>query len=75
MNLSGRLVQAARPTPETSLARGMVGTAWSVRGMGDDLPNNPNIPDLYLLEPAGFDDQENVAGLLFTEEELELIPY
>ena len=74
MNLSGKLVQVARPTQENSLVQGMVGIAWSVRDMGDDLPNNASIPDLYLLEPEGFDEQENVAGLLFTEEELEPIP-
>ena len=29
---------------------------------------------LYLMEPEGFDDQEKVAGLLFTERELEPLP-
>ena len=72
MVLSGKLVQVARPTPENSLAQGMVGTAWSVRDMEDGVPNNVSIPDLYLLEPEGFADQEKVAGLLFTEGELEL---
>lgn len=52
MNISGKLVQVARPTPENSLARRMVGTAWSLRVMGDDLPNNPNISDFYLLRGA-----------------------
>ena len=42
--------------------------------MGDDLPTTASIPDLYLLEPEGFDDQEKVAGLLFTEGELEPLP-
>ena len=71
MTLSGKLVQVARPTPENSLAQGMVGTVWSMRAMGDDLPSNRYVPDPYLLEPEGFDNQEKVAGLLFTEGELE----
>ena len=50
-----------------------MGTAWSVRDMGDELPS-AIVPDLYLLEPEGFDDQEKVAGLLFTEGELEPLP-
>jgi len=74
VTLSGKLVQVVRPTQENSLAQGMVGTAWSVKDMGEDLPNNASIPDLYLLEPEGFDDQEKVAGLLFTEGELEPLP-
>lgn len=74
VNLSGKLVQVARPTPENSLAQGMVGTAWSVRDMGDGLPSNSSTPDLYLLEPEGFEDEEKVAGLLFAEEELEPLP-
>lgn len=74
MTLSGKLVKVARPKPENSLAQGMVGTAWSVRDMGEDLPGNSNISDLYLLEPEGFDDQEKVAGLLFAEVELEQLP-
>jgi hypothetical protein len=42
--------------------------------MGDHLPNIASIPDLYVLEPEGFEDQEKVAGLLFTEGELEPLP-
>ncbi len=73
MTLSGKLVQVARPTPENSLAQGMVGTGWSVRDMADNLPS-AIVTDVYLLEPEGFDDQEKVAGLLFTEGELEHLP-
>ncbi len=73
VTLSDKLVQVARPTPKNSLAQGMVGTAWSVRAMGDDLPN-VRVPDLYVLEPEGFDEQEQVAGLLFAEGELEPLP-
>jgi len=64
-------LQVARPTPENSLAQGMVGTVWSVRAMGDDLPSNSYVPHLYFLEHEGFDNPEKVAGLLFTEVELE----
>ncbi len=39
--------------------------------MGDDLPSNSYVANLYLLEPEGFENQEKVAGLLFTEGELE----
>lgn len=74
MNLSGKLVQVARPTRENSLAQSMVGTAWSVSDMSDDLPGNQGTEDLYLLEPEGLDDQEKVAGLLFSETELEPLP-
>ena len=74
MTLGSKLVQVARPTPENSLAQGMMGTAWSVRAMGDDLPSNNYVPDLYLLEPEDFEDQEKVAGLLLTEGELEQLP-
>ncbi len=42
--------------------------------MGDDLPANINAPDLYLLELEGPEDQEKIAGLLFTEGELEKLP-
>ena len=64
-SLSRKLVQVAGPTQENTLAQGMVVTARSIRDMGDDLPI-ASIPDLYLLEPEGFEDQEKVAGLLFT---------
>lgn len=74
VNLSGKRVQVARPTPENSLAQDMVGTAWSVKDMGDDMTSGDNIPELYLLEPDGLDDQEKIAGLLFAEEELEPLP-
>lgn len=73
MNLSGKLVQVARPSRENSLAQSMVGTAWSVRDMSDDLPSGRGTEDLYLLEPESLDDQEKVAGLLFSEAELELL--
>ena len=68
---NAKLVQVARPTPENSLAQGMVGTVWSVRAMGDDLPSKGYVPHLYLLEPEGFDSQQKVVGLLFTGGELE----
>ena len=72
-SLSCKLVQVAGPTQENTLAQGMVVTARSIRDMGDDLPI-ASIPDLYLLEPEGFEDQEKVARLLFTEEEVEPLP-
>ena len=72
MTLSGKLVQVARPTPENSLAQGAVGVAWAVAGMGID--EEYETVDMYLLEPESADDQEKVAGLLFTEGELEEFP-
>ncbi len=69
MVLNGKLVQVARPTPDKSLAQGVVGVAhlvWPTTIVG--------FSDLYLLEPESPDDQEKVEGLLFTEGELEELP-
>jgi hypothetical protein len=74
MTLSGKLVQVARPTQENSLAEGMVGTAWSALDMDDGAASAASGPDLYILEPEGLDDQEKIAGLLFSEAELEPLP-
>ena len=74
MNLSGKLVQVARPTSENSLAQCMVGIGWSVREMSDDLPTKINVSNLYRLERQGIDDQEKVADLLFTEGQPEQPP-
>ena len=73
MTLSGKLVQVARPTTENSLAQGAVGVAWAVAGMGIDEDEVEETADLYLLEPESPSDQEKVAGLLFTEGELEAL--
>ncbi len=71
MPLSGKLVQVPRPSTENSLAQGVVGMAWVVSGMGiDDVETG----DMYLLEPESAADHEKVAGLLFTEAELEELP-
>ena len=74
MNLSGKLVRVVSPTRENTLAQGMKGTAWSALDMDDDTPSASSAPDLYILEPEGLDDQEKIAGLLFTEAELEVLP-
>ena len=69
MSLHGKLVQVARPTPENSLAQGVVGTAWLMWPR-----DSIGIPDLYVLEPEIPDDQKLVEGLLFTNVELEPLP-
>ena len=74
MTLSGKLVQVARPTQENSLAEGMVGTAWSAIDMDDDPTSAGSAPDMYILEAEGLEDQEKIAGLLFSEAELEPLP-
>ena len=74
MNLSGKLVRVVSPTRENTLAQGMEGTARSALDMDDDTPSASSAPDLYILEPEGLDDQEKIAGLLFTEAELEVLP-
>ncbi len=69
MDLSGKLVQVARPTPDNSLAMGMVGVAhlmWPRVDVG--------IPEMYILVPESLTDQETFGGMLFTEEELEALP-
>ncbi len=69
MVLNGKLVQVARPIPDNSLAMGVVGTAhlmWPAAGNG--------IPEMYGSEPEFPEDQEKVNGMLFTEEELEVLP-
>ena len=73
MTLSGKLVQVARPTTENRLAEGVVGVAWAVAGMGIDEMEDNDV-DMYLLEPESPADQEKVAGLLFSEGELEPLP-
>ena len=68
MTLSNKMVQVARPIPENSLALGVVGAAllmWESDAVG--------IPDMYILDPESPDDQEKVAGLLFTDGELEAL--
>jgi len=74
MTLSGKLVQVARPTTENSLAQGAVGVAWAVAGMGIGEDEVEETADTYILEPESLKDQEKVAGLLFTEGELEALP-
>ena len=74
MILSGKLVQVARPTPENSLALGVVGVAWALVGglWIDDC--GADVGAIYFLEPESSADQEKVAGLLFIEAELEPLP-
>ena len=69
MTLNGRLVQVARPSTVNSLADGAVGVAWTFAITGID-----DMEPMYRLLPEGFEDQEMVAGLLFTEGELEPLP-
>ena len=71
MTLNGKLVQGARPSSENRLADGAVGVAWAIAGMGIDI-GTTNV-DLHLLESEAPADEEKVAGLLFTEGELELL--
>ncbi len=69
MALSGKPVQVARPTPNNSLALGMVGVAhlmWPRVDVG--------IPEMYILVPESLADHERFGGMLFTEEELEALP-
>ena len=69
MTLSGKMVQVARPTPDNSLALGIVGMAhlmWPRVDVG--------IPEMYILVPESLADQEGFGGMLFTEEELEALP-
>ena len=73
MTLSGKLVQVARPTTENKLAEGVVAVAWAVAGMGIEEMEDNDV-DMYLLEPESPADQEKVAGLLFSEGELEPLP-
>ena len=65
MKLSGKRVQVAKPTPENSLAQGVVATAWWLGFM---------VPEWYVLAPENPDDQETVKSLLFIEAELEELP-
>ncbi len=69
MTLSGKMVQVARPTPDNSLALGIVGMAhwmWPRVDVG--------IPEMYILVPESLADQETFGGMLFTEDELEALP-
>ena len=67
MTCSGALVQVARPSIENSLAEGVVGIAWWVGPLAVSI-------DLYALEPEEPDEQIQLKGLLFSAEELELLP-
>ena len=69
MVLNGRLVQVARPSTVNSLAVGAVGFAWTFAITGID-----DVEPMYRLIPESLVDQEKVAGLLFTEGELEPLP-
>ena len=69
MVLNGRLVQVARPTPDNSLALGMVGVAhlmWPRVDVG--------IPEMYVLVPESLADHQRFGGMLFAEGELEALP-
>ena len=74
MTLSGKLVQVARPTQENSLAEGMVGKAWSAVVMDYDPTSAGSATDMYSREGEGLEEQEKIAGLLFSEAELEPLP-
>ncbi len=67
MSFSGSLVQVARPSVENSLAEGAVGIAWWVGPLTASI-------DLYALEPEEPDEQLQLEGLLFSAEELEVLP-
>ena len=67
MTCSGALVQVARPSMENSLAEGLVGIAWRVGHLAVSI-------DLYVLEPEEPDEQIQLEGLLFSAEELEVLP-
>ena len=69
MTLNGRLVQVARPSTVNGLADGAVGVAWTVAVKGID-----DVETMYRLAPESPADQEQVAGLLFAERELEPLP-
>ena len=67
MTCSGALVQVARPSMENSLTEGVVGIAWWVGPLAASI-------DLYALEPEEPDEQIQLEGLLFSAEELEVLP-
>ncbi len=67
MPFSGSLVQVARPSMENSLAEGVVGIASWVGPLTASI-------DLYALEPEEPDEQLQLEGLLFSAEELEVLP-
>ena len=69
MVLNGKLVQVARPSTVNSLTDGAVSVAWTVAVKDID-----DVETMYRLAPESPADQEKVAGLLFTEGELETLP-
>ena len=67
MTFSGTLVPVARPSMQNSLAEGVIGIAWWVGPLTASI-------DLYALEPEEPDEQLQLEGLLFSPEELEVLP-
>ncbi len=67
MTLDRKLVQVTNPQPENSLAKGVTGMARSIRSRGTGSITS----ELYSLAPEDGADLAKVAGLLFTEAELE----
>ena len=54
----GNPVLIVFPTKENILARGVLEISWSIRGKETDLTNNTLMPNLYPIEPVGFEDRE-----------------
>ena len=70
MTLDNKLVQVTKPSTENSLAMGVTGRARSIKARG----TGSITPDLYSLAPEDGADLPRVAGLLFTDTELEELP-
>ena len=65
--LDSKLVRVTRPSIKNSVAQGVAGMAESTKARG----TGSIAPELYILTPVEDADILKVAGLLFTEEELE----
>ncbi len=65
-----KLVRVTRPSIKNSVAQGVAGMAESTKARG----TGSIAPELYTLTPVEDADVLKVAGLLFTEEELEPLP-
>ncbi len=70
MDFDRKLVRVARPAVKNRDAQGVAGMAESTKARG----TGSIAPELYTLAPVDDADILKVAGLLFTEEELEPLP-